>query len=99
MGFKSGTEAGYWVWDDARGGIQALIGRQYSPSTDWAQGGPLIKKYRVDLDHYDTVHATCRYQAGCGPQVMADDELVAVCRAVVAMLLGETIQVPALLVN
>lgn len=45
MGFKSGSEAGYWVWDEKINGVQAKIGREYSPSTHWSQLGPLIMKY------------------------------------------------------
>jgi hypothetical protein len=67
-------------------------------STDWNAGGPLIKKYRVDIEHYDQVYASCRYQGGSGPSFRDDDELVAVCRAVVAVLLGESVLVPNALV-
>lgn len=63
-------------------------------STDWSAGGPLVTKYRVDIEHYDQVYASCRYQGGSGPQFKDGDELIAVCRAVVAVLLGETVHVP-----
>ena len=27
MGFKSGSEAGFWIWDESKNGIQTKIGR------------------------------------------------------------------------
>ncbi|RCI70066.1 DUF2591 domain-containing protein, partial [Pseudomonas aeruginosa] len=67
----------------------------YTPSTDWNQGGPFIFEYRVNLIE---VNEDCweawvsgqedrRYQGG-------DCPLVAICRAVVASQLGDTVMVP-----
>lgn len=46
-------EGGFWIWDD-RGPIgkrdYRLIGRQYCPSTNWAQGGPIIERERILLE-------------------------------------------------
>lgn len=42
FGMKS-ANGGWWIWEDAsRGGKQARIGKGYSPSTNWAHGGPII---------------------------------------------------------
>jgi hypothetical protein len=42
------SEGGYWIWEDHGVAnpktIYAKIGRQYSPSTIWAQGGPIIDR-------------------------------------------------------
>lgn len=55
MDFKSGSEAGYWIWDDGPGtgtgpvGFRGLIGREYSPRKNWEQGGPIIE---LEIDNY-----------------------------------------------
>lgn len=65
--------------------------RNWKPSTDWSQGGPLIDKYRVAFeDNLGDWFA-------CIPGGMANGEthLIASCRAIVAAKLGDTVQVPA----
>lgn len=67
----------------------AVTAKFYRPSTDWAQGGPLICKHRLDL-------------APDGQQYMAtvpggmwsfgDTPLQAVCRAVVRAKLGDEVE-------
>lgn len=48
------AEGGFWIWDE-RGPIgkrdYRLIGRQYSPSNNWSQGGPLIERERITVIH------------------------------------------------
>ncbi len=76
----------------------------YSPSTNWSQGGPLIEKYCMEVvtmagqfhavtnRGHSTVHYVDVYEEdfeGCGTT-----HLVAVCRAIVASKLGDTVQVP-----
>lgn len=68
----------------------------YTPSTDWSQGGPLIFEYRVNLhevsddcwEAWVTGREEYRYKGGDAP-------LVAICRAVIASQLGDTVNVPA----
>jgi hypothetical protein len=48
MGFKSGSEAGYWIWDETTGKM-TKIGRGYNPSTDWSQAGPILEREGIDL--------------------------------------------------
>ena len=44
MGFGRTANGGYWVWP----GVPVMrIGKEYSPSTDWAQGGPIIERERI----------------------------------------------------
>ena len=74
----------------------------WSPSTDWSQGGPLIEQFGVDIekDHdwsafcfvyaYDTTIERAATMGGPAP-------LIAVCRAIVAAKLGETVDVPEVL--
>lgn len=72
-------------------------GRKYDPAGDWAQGGPLIFKHRVAVDpcgHTKWQSITHgRWTDDC------DSPLVAVCRAIVAAKLGDTVMVPADLVQ
>lgn len=79
----------------------------YSPSTNWRQCGPLRDKYRVSLEEsvYDKrVIAQC-WDDGEGnvvigyPSVLGTDSRVAICRAVVIANLGDTVDVPAILLG
>ncbi len=87
-------------------GYDQHLGRYWrSPSTDWSQGGPLIHKYGCDLN--------CIASANCWESNCWDDDLptpdlhlmeaetplIAACRAIVAAKLGDTVQVPAELVE
>lgn len=67
----------------------------YSPSTDWGQGGPLIENYWHDID---TVMID---DMGPGwPDFVHGDMLLRLfCRAIVAAKLGEVVSIPAELVN
>ncbi len=42
MGFQTGSEAGYWIWESGPKGIMTKIGRDYSPSSDWSLTGPIL---------------------------------------------------------
>lgn len=76
----------------------------WNPSTDWAQGGPLIEKYAVKIEHFPgetiaskanariAMHSTAYWQSGPTP-------LVALCRAIVAANLGGAVSVPEELVQ
>ena len=65
----------------------------YQPSTNWAQVGPLIEQFGLDLwKHEGKFYAfhTRQHNKYC-----ADTVLVASCRAIVATKLGDVVQVPA----
>jgi hypothetical protein len=67
---------------------------KFSPSTDWSQGGPLIEKYMIGFGVYSDAYFAViglndRSGAENGPT-----HLIAACRAIVAAVLGETVQVP-----
>lgn len=76
--------------------------RKYS--IDWSQGGPLIEKYAVKIEHFPSetiaskanariaMHSTAYWQSGPTP-------LVALCRAIVAAKLGDAVSVPEELVQ
>ena len=79
---------------------QILCG-EFSPSTDWAQGGPLIDRHKVSIAYHngpDCAPMACLRDTHpaleCGETV-----LIAACRAIVAAKLGDTVRVPAVLVE
>jgi len=73
-------------------------------SADWSQGGPLIEKYAVKIEHFPgetiaskanarvAMNSTAYWQSGPTP-------LVALCRAIVSANLGDVVSVPAELVQ
>ena len=80
----------------------------YSPSTEWAHGGPLLDKYDIALNGGKTesvkgrgIFATLSGVAEGEPNACAfgTTRLIALCRAIVAAKLGGVVQVPAELVG
>lgn len=70
----------------------------FSPSTDWSWGGPLIEKYQVRFDHR-RIDCGLVIASACGmiydhAYKGCDSYLVAACRAIVAAKLGDTVSVP-----
>lgn len=70
----------------------------YTPSTDWAQGGPIIEREGVTITQYDdypnwsaTLYATDynEHKAATGPT-----PLIAAMRCYVASKLGDEVEVP-----
>jgi hypothetical protein len=74
----------------------------YSPSTDWAQGGPLLEKHYIELSIGDEdywANRTCTSRYDDDPRKYPGATmLIAACRAIVAAKLGDTVSVPAELV-
>ena len=79
----------------------------WSPSTDWAQGGPLLDKYDIALnggfaDEERVFYATLRdgNHGDYGQLALATGptRLISACRAVVRHKLGDVVLVPAELV-
>lgn len=85
-----GQDVKKWVLDNHAAGDPCG-----SPSTDWAQGGPLRDKYKVDITEGDyavsasILTESCECVDASGPTA-----LVALCRAIVASKLGDVVQVP-----
>ena len=66
----------------------------FSPSTDWAQCGPLVNEHDVWLSMDDGLYiASCGQHTGKFIQE-ASDAKIAICRAVVFAKLGDTVDVP-----
>lgn len=104
MGFRSGSESGYWLWEEIGHKLNryGLIGREYSPSAKWEQGGPIVDELRersryqflVESDGENTrVLSWPRedvFSSGYGASM-----LVAIMRCFVASVMGDVIDVPA----
>ena len=69
--------------------------REYYPSTDWSQGGPIIEREKINLKFYDEewiadphdIDSICQRKHGPTP-------LIAAMRCYTARHLGEEVQVP-----
>jgi hypothetical protein len=78
------------------------FGGKYSPSTDWAFGGPLVEKHRISFvthgtgpDDEDGNEPIVALTSGLNYRALAaKTHLLAACRAIVAAKLGDTVQVP-----
>ncbi|MBV4490913.1 DUF2591 domain-containing protein [Pseudomonas oryzicola] len=71
--------------------------KRFNPWEDWALGGPLIDKYKLDLgapleNKSGPWNANTEWGHPLGQK--GETALVAVCRAIVAHMLGDTVQVP-----
>lgn len=90
--------------------LDRIAVKDYAPSEDWAQGGPLIEKYRVWITDQSAGYEAPA-QDWCadvnGPQHMnkgqnyylGESPLTAACRAIVAAKLGDVVSVPVELVE
>ncbi|MDF9778850.1 phage protein NinX family protein [Pseudomonas baetica] len=81
----------------------------YRPSTDWSLGGPLRDKYRVAVYEVFGGNVAAKLR-GENPDPWIDEPegyadaygptaLIAICRAIVASKLGDTVSVPACLMS
>lgn len=108
MGFETGSESGFWLWEENGGrlGRYGLIGREYSPSTRWEQGGEIVDKLRECSQHQFWIESDGPnthvlswpdehvFYRGYGPTM-----LVALMRCYVAGQMGEVIEVPDVLMS
>jgi hypothetical protein len=68
----------------------------YSPSTDWAQGGPIIERERIELEHDGFIWWA---------RIKADEDysgptpLLAAMRCYVASKLGDEVEIPDLILD
>jgi hypothetical protein len=98
----SGAELDYWVakangcgtgevWlEDNKCRLRVMRSSiVYSPSTDWSQGGPIIQKYGISLDHKGDGKYDAKFLAG--KPMTGMNALQATCRLVVALRFGEEV--------
>lgn len=67
-------------------------GEKYSPSTDWAQGGPIIEREEIAIDYDPDVWNAAMYGEPC--YLSGPTPLVAAMRCYVASKLGDGIEIP-----
>lgn len=100
MGFGSASPGGYWVWDDHGAGNAKTrywqIGKKYSPSTNWAQGGPIIEREKLDIEWRgsEVCRATCEWLDEPFYESFGPTALIAAMRCYVASKLGDEVDVP-----
>lgn len=94
MGFEIGSQAGFWIWDETKNGKMLLIGSNYSPSTNWADGGLIIESEGLSLIKSDKwISRTID-----GSEVIGETALIAAMKAYVISNLGMQLEVPESLV-
>ncbi|ERU66888.1 TPA: DUF2591 family protein [Pseudomonas aeruginosa 7D9A] len=75
----------------------------YSPSTNWNFGGPLITKFLIEftVEHARTICSLLCDENGMyiSDGSYGETHLIAACRAIVRAKLGETVSVPAELIK
>lgn len=79
-----------------------LDGRKYDPVSDWAVGGPMIEKHQIELAWNGVDGEAFWWEAShqdLAAFQMGDTILIAACRAIVAANRGDTVMVPAELVE
>lgn len=106
MGFRSGSESGYWLWEESGQKLKryGLIGREYSPSTKWEQGGPIadelreLSRYRFSVESEDGgVCVLSQPTESLSFVGRGETMLIAAMRCYVASKLGDFVEVPAVL--
>ena len=85
------SEGGYWVWE-TQPFYYAKIGRSYTPSTDWAQGGPIIEREGVQLARVGDVWEA--WVDADGVFCQGPTPLTAAMRCFVSSRLGDEVEIP-----
>ncbi len=84
-------------------------GDTYNPSSDWSQCGPLLEEFQLTLMLHETYEISGKrfqdvWEAGAASDWFVDpdayepvstDPKIAICRAIVASKLGDTVEIPA----
>lgn len=84
-----GEPAQFRYWSDKDGDHSGT----WSPSTDWSQGGPLCEKYVTHLQLWANGTWIAHYASGdCGDEQPGPTPLIAICRALVASVYGDTVK-------
>ncbi|BEI26243.1 DUF2591 domain-containing protein [Vibrio cholerae] len=95
MGFGTGSEAGFWVWDDKPKGNMTKIGRGYSPSTNWQLGGPIADAHQISLISPSDGSTICTaYMKGGECKQIGNTLLIAAMRTYVCSVLGDELELP-----
>lgn len=91
------TVSTYWV--KIKGYDLALKpgwAQSFTPSTDWAQGGPIIEREKIQIGIGSNSGSWCANQLGSGHAwVTASTPLIAAMRCYVESKLGDEIEIPS----
>jgi hypothetical protein len=81
--------------DDAPLWLEEAPEPEWKPSTDWAQGGPIIERENICVNRDDSSHEWEAHRVGdeFGAH-WADTPLIAAMRCYVASKLGDTVNIP-----
>ena len=69
----------------------------FTPSTNWSQGGPIIEREKIDLNHYRMPDLTAMWDASIDSwetDYAGTTPLIAAMRCFVASKLGDTVDIP-----
>lgn len=96
------ANGGWWIWENAsRGGKQARIGKGYSPSIKWSQGGRIIEREYIQTwkdncsnDWLASAFGDTSMDRAGAPYDSGSTPLIAAMRCYVASKLGEEVEVP-----
>ena len=66
----------------------------YSPSTNWAQGGPIIEREGICLDYWNDDDDLWKADMSGDNEQFGDTPLIAAMRCYVASKLGDEVEVP-----
>lgn len=84
-------------WDGTLAGVDAvsdLEGGLYRPSIDWAQGGEIIEREKIELSYDDAIGWTAAYMDVRGlVECIGSTPLVAAMRCYVASKLGDNVDI------
>ena len=90
-----------FFWDGVPCVREAGHDVEYTPSTDWAQGGPIIERERMDIECWDFHSMPWKASMWWDDENSSGDiqmygptPLIAAMRCYVASKLGDTIEIP-----
>ena len=66
----------------------------YNPSTNWAQGGPIIEREKIDIAYENSQWFAYESEGDCCDPNIGTTSLIAAMRCLVASKLGDDIEVP-----
>ena len=83
-----------WMVARCEGGVgeNQLLGAWYAPSTDWAQGGPIIEREKIDILHEHDMRWVAVPQKGV--ERYGPTPLIAAMRCYVASQMGDEVEIP-----
>lgn len=88
--YKTGSLTRNSPFDD--GALEHIWHRNYKPSTDWEQGGPIIERERITIDAGQ--HGALWIARKGVHECIGPTPLIAAMRCYVASKLGDTVDVP-----